>query len=71
MPAPVLRPPVYVHSYAPGRAYPLSAWEIIDVPGGFATAVFVNGEMIGFDEIQTVREGDVDFFALIGGGLTR
>lgn len=48
-----------VQSYLPGQEYPLSDWEILDDPGGFVDAVFVNGELIGLDEIVDVRSGDV------------
>ena len=50
---------VQVNSYAPGREYPLSQWEVVDDPGGFVDAIFVNGELVGLDEVVTVQQGDI------------
>jgi hypothetical protein len=50
---------VQVNSYPPGREYALSQWQVVDDPGGFVDAVFVNGELIGMDEIIMVSTGDV------------
>ena len=50
---------VQVNSYAPGREYPLAEWQVVDDAGGFVDAVFVNGELMGMDEIIRVGSGDV------------
>ncbi len=54
-----LPPAVQVNSYPPGREYLLSEWQTVDDPGGFVDATFVNGELIGLDEVVSVVPGDV------------
>lgn len=58
--APIELPPaVAVGSYAPGSEYPLAEWETVDDPAGFVDWITVNGELIGLDELISVRPGDV------------
>lgn len=52
-------PAVAVGSYAPGSEYPLAEWETVDDPAGFVDWVTVNGELIGLDELISVKPGDV------------
>lgn len=50
---------VQVNSYPPGREYPLSEWQVVEDAGGFVDAVFINGELMGMDEVIQVKSGDV------------
>lgn len=57
---PIEAPPaIEVESYAPGSEYPFAEWETVDDPAGFVDWVTVNGELVGLDELVSVRPGDV------------